>query len=193
MYANIGLSSISGHVMISEVVRAVDCRLAELLFYVGRYPEHFWIAKGQQMSLSKKIKVAKSLFPRVAIPRTLMFHVAHVRNLAEHQYETPSAEDIHSAYEVMELFFLATQQFKDVLSNTSVFRYNTPLSKNPIVIQVLRERARLFVCIDGSPFAEDQTVETADPHGQRIVQKILTDVQWHLDMDPGFMTKMGFV
>lgn len=191
MYADVAVQS--SNVIISELVRAIDCRLAELLYYLGMYPERWWVSQGQQMSISRKIKMAMKIFPRIVIPRTLMHHVKNIRNLAEHQYENPRPEDIHTAYEVMELFFMATQQFLDILSETSVFHYNIPQSDQPIVVQILREEAALFIALDGSSYMGDKRIGTTEPEAQTLIRKVLSDIQRHLEIDPGFMTKMGFV
>ena len=88
---------------LSNVKRAIDCRIEELLFCYCLQVK----SKRERWDIPKKINVLAEI--GILAPRILR-RISSLRNRLEHQFEKPHFEKVEDAVDVAELFLEATEK-----------------------------------------------------------------------------------
>lgn len=184
---------IPNHVVLGEIFKAVDCRLTELLFLCGVYPEKDWVDQKRSLSFSKKIRIAGKLFPQDIVFHTLNRKMADQRNYAEHRFEEPKDQAVQEALETMNAFIKMTAGLFCILEEFSMFKFQVDEQSEAVVIQIMREQGTLLLLEDGEDPANLFGMPAQSELGQGIIKKVLGDIEWYLQYDPKFMTRLGFL
>ncbi len=184
--------AIPAHVPMGEIHRAIECRLSEILYFCGLFPEDRSVIPRRYLSFTKKVRFGEKIIPESIIPRSLFTRMGKTRNMAEHQYQEPERNDLKESLETMNLFFEATQRYFDILYYYSMFKYPSDTQAQHIVVQILRDKGALLVFGDGDNPTTLQGLRSDGELALTLLKKIMADIEFYLDHDTGFMKKLGF-
>jgi len=180
------------HVSMTEILRSIDCRLAEILFYCGIYPENHWNNPRRQLSWSKKLEIVKVVLPKSIIPITLLRDLSQTRNITEHQFYEPTRQEVVKCREMMDAVIEMTNGLLDILFSESVFKYQIDDTDALVAMQIMRENGSLLVMNDDEVPTLRQGIPANEELGLRLINKLLHEIKFHLDNDPNFKKKLGF-
>lgn len=170
------------HVPANEVLKAIECRISEILYYVGFYPESWWVRTRNPLPFWKKVKLARLILPDNMFPITLVTQVQTMRNVVEHQFDEPDHLAVRAALETMHLFLSASSKVSALLSDVSLFEYRLNLTGAVWCVQIRRDKGQIVLFTrDYNPDdaatidTEDHIVQEAD-YCTSLIGRILSDL-----------------
>jgi len=89
---------------LSNVKRAIDCRIDSILWVLGLYKK----SKKEKWRFPYKVDFVKSL--GIVSPNILK-KVNKIRNRLEHEYEYPTKKEVEDAIDIAELFLASTEKY----------------------------------------------------------------------------------
>lgn len=175
------------HVPATEILKTVECRISEMLYFSGYYPEKLWGKLPSPLSVSKKIQLAGHLFPDDAFPSPLVRDIQNIRNVVEHQFAEPDKNDVEKMLATMLLFLDRTDRLINIFQDVSLFIYHVEDTGDDWQIQICRDDGCIMVFrgeFSSEKAVKIQTSEHIVKHPDyftMLIKRLLTD----LDRWPG--------
>jgi len=184
------------HVPASEILKAVECRISEILYYTGFYPEKVWGLNPNPLPVWKKIGLAALLFPEDVFPASLIRDIQNERNIVEHQFAEPDRNNIDKMTQIMNLFLDRTERFTDVLKQVSLMHYAVEDMDSIWRVQICRDDG-LVVLFCGEYSANSafkiQTIKHISKKPDfctLLIQRVLSDID-KMEADPWSFFHLG--
>jgi hypothetical protein len=170
------------HLPATEILKAVECCVSEILYFAALYPERIWCKEPSPLNVRRKIVIANLVLPPRAFPLTLVRDIQKTRNLVEHQFCEPDIADCTRSLESMRLFFDRTKRILDLLEQVSFFEYRVPNDSREWRIQMRRDQGEIVLFQGEYSKQKAWIIETGkmlsrDPDFcTMLIQRILTDL-----------------
>jgi len=172
---------IPAHVVASELQKAVDCRITELLYFGTLFPNSCW--DNRKITYGSKLHHARELLPECLLPRELLRGLQQLRNDAEHAWTEPDSLSLGQYFEAVNMFLHLTANLRCVLSENTMFEFEIRLEKaNNIVVQLYRNDGKILLCWYGDPPDKGIRLTTLDsPDSKLLMAKIYAEIQEDID------------
>ena len=172
---------IPAHVVASELQKAVDCRITELLYFGTIFPNSCW--DNRKITYGSKLHYARDLLPECLLPKELIRGLQQLRNDAEHAWTEPDSLSLGQYFEAVNMFLHLTGNLRRILSENAMFEFEIKLeNKNNIVVQLYRNDGKVLLCWYGDPPDKGIRLSTLDsPDSILLMAKIYADIQGDID------------
>jgi len=179
------------HVPTTEILKTVECRISEMLYFVGFYPEKIWGKQPSPLSVSKKIHLASHMFPEDVFPAPLIRDIQDARNVVEHQFAEPDRNNSAKMLATMFLFLDRTDKLISILQDVSMVQYRLEDLGCDWRIQFCRDEGIIVIFRGEYSSSTAYRIRTIDhivknpDYCIMLIQRVLTDIdKW--EGDPWF-------
>jgi len=186
------------HVPASEILKTVECRISEMLYFAGFYPEKSWVQQPNPLPVWKKIKLSGLLFPTDIFPASLIRDIQDERNIVEHQFAEPDRNSVDRMLNTMHLFLDRTERLIGILQDVSMVEYHVEDLDCVWRLQICRDDGVIVMFrgeYDSSSAIKIPTIEhipKKPDYCTLLIQRVLTDID-KLENDPWYFFKLDEV
>jgi len=191
-------SDIPFHVPASEILKTVECRISEMFYFTGFYPEKLWVQQQNPLPVWKKIKLAGLLFPEDIFPVALIRDIQNERNIVEHQFAEPDRNDVDKMSNTMHLFLDRTERMISILQDVSMLAYHVEDSDSVWRLQICRDDGEIVLFQGEYTATSAHRIPTIGHIAKKpdyctmLIQRVLTDID-KLERDPWSFFKLDEV